>query len=155
MNIQASPKFIVFIDFDGVTHPLPGRVPRSLSDVMMGIDFFRAQNVDQVNRLLESLDAVGVITSSWRLDFPWQDPHRFFKGRLIGQTTWIDRGTRIAEIELFLSEREWKTVPWVAVDDNARLFSADAPLIVPKADVGLTKNDVDRYLTALRPTGPN
>ncbi len=121
-KIEASPRHIVFIDFDGVTHPLPGRVPRTLSDVMMGIDFFRAQNVDQVNRLLGSLDAVGVITSSWRLDFPWQDFQPFFKGKLIGQTPWIDWGTRIAEINLFLSEREWQAVPWVAVD---RLRSID------------------------------
>jgi hypothetical protein len=37
-------------------------------------------------------------------------------------------------------------VPWVAVDDNARLFSADSRLIVTDADVGLTEQDVDRHL---------
>ncbi len=59
------------------------------------------------------------------------------------------RDKRSAEIGQFLAEREWQTVPWVALDDNARLFSPDSPLIVTKADVGLTKEDVDGYLAEI------
>ena len=143
------PKYVVFIDFDGVTHPLPGRTPRSLSDVMMRIDYFCPPNVSQVNRLMAALSAVGVITSAWRLDFPWQDFQHYFDMRLAGQTPWLEKALWSTEIESFLSEQEWGAVPWLAIDDNPRLFSPGSPVLVTDASVGLTSAEVDLYLAKI------
>jgi len=59
---MSQPAYVVFIDFDGVTHPLRDRSPSRLDDPLMGVEWFCPDNVSQINRLLH-LDAVGVISS--------------------------------------------------------------------------------------------
>ena len=118
------PQYLVFIDFDGVTHPLPeicGTL-RHLSDPRVGTTFFHPTNLSQINRLLDALNAHGVISSSWRLDFSWKDFQPFFHGRLIGQTPWLDMTKRITEIESFLEQNGWKHISWVALDDMQLIF---------------------------------
>lgn len=148
--MTSPPPFVVFIDFDGVTHPLRDRSPKRLDDPLMGVEWFCPDNVGQVNRLLRNLNSVGVISSAWRLDFPWSAFQRYFNGRLVGQTPELSGWHRLAECQLFLTQRGWESASWVAIDDKPTLYSPDATLIIPDYRRGLVAADVDAFLNRAR-----
>ena len=152
--MTSPPPFVVFIDFDGVTHPLRDRTPKRLDDPLMGVEWFCPDNVSQINRLLGHLNAVGVISSAWRLDFPWEAFQGYFEHRLVGRNPLLDGVQRLAECRLFLEQMGWRDLPWVAIDDKPLLFSPDAPLIATDYRTGLKNVDVDRFLQSAGKLSP-
>jgi hypothetical protein len=145
------PAYVVFIDFDGVTHPLRERTPNSLNDQLMGRAWLTPFNVGQVNRLLRELDAVGVISSAWRLMFPWDTFQCYFDQRLVGQTPMTTRVhvQRDTECRLFLEQQGWGDVPWVAIDDKPTLYAPETPLITTNYRTGLRDLDVDKFFETI------
>jgi len=144
-------RFTLFLDFNGITHPISLQIPTSLSELTsQGIygsgPLFRRDNVLQVNRLIHKLDAQVVISSSWRLEFGWKPFKSLFMGRVIGQTPWLDHGLRYDEILLYLGQREIADSAFLILDDNGQQFPDNAPLYVTDSNTGLTTNDVDTIL---------
>ncbi len=146
-----TPSFLVFLDFDGVTHPVPGFAPSTLDEVWQsGIysngTFFRRENVVQVNRLVHKLDAAVVISSSWRLEFGWEPFRPLFISRVIGQTPLLYGTERWNEINAYRDLQRLLDVPFLVLDDNGWLFPPDAPVHICDGKVGLTAEETDRLI---------
>lgn len=114
---------ILFLDFDGVLHP---GMAGSFSKLPRFEAFLRAQPTIQV-----------VLSTSWRLSFPFEDLRDFFapdlRARVIGATGCLPDDTpaqRYQEIcQWRRSNLAWQ-LPWVAVDDMADLFPSYCPELV-------------------------
>ena len=126
--------FTLFLDFDGVTHPMPFQIPTSLSELaskgICGIGpYFCRKNVLQVNRLIHKLDAQVVISSSWRLDFGWAPFQPIFMGHVIGQTPSLDNRQRYDEVLLYMEHSRITDSAYLILDDNSWQFPDSAPLL--------------------------
>ncbi len=143
------PSYVVFIDFDGVTHAIRGHTPRPLNDPLMKRAWLCSYNVGQINRLLRELDAVGVITSAWRFDHPWEAFQAYFDNRLVGQSPLLGGIQKHADFRQFLADHSWNNVPWVAIDDKPTLFAPGDPVIAMNYRIGLTDRDVSHYLQSI------
>jgi hypothetical protein len=144
--------FNLFLDFDGVTHPMPFQIPTSINelvskDINGNGPFFCRKNVVQVNRLIHKLDAQVVISSSWRLDFGWKPFKPLFMGRVIGQTPWLDNCRRHDEVFRYLEQHGITDSAYLILDDNGGQFPDNAPLHVTDSNVGLTADEVDTILS--------
>lgn len=132
-----SPRYLVFLDFDGVVHPLTGA------------ETFLPRCVDNVNEIVAALDAHIVLSTAWRGP-DWFRYNNLFRGRVIGWTPFIYdlsmQYLRYREIRAFLEEQGWKAVPWLALDDVPEMFPPDAPLYAVDGEIGLTPKDRDRVL---------
>lgn len=131
------PRYLVFLDFDGVVHPL------------VSAEIFLPRCVGCVNEIVAALDAHIVLSTAWRGP-DWPRYNRLFRDRVIGCTPeFFDltlRYLRYEEIRAFLQERTWESVPWLALDDMPEMFPPDAPLYAVDGAVGLTPEDRDRVL---------
>lgn len=127
---------ILFLDFDGVLHPT-WPYPDDMA--------FR-----EVPRLLAVLDDFPqielVISSSWRLlrNSPdWDSVPEPLRARIVGHTPQVRRRIyagypvgytpepiRYLEIVRYLKSRKQADEPWVALDDDERLFPPGCPNLV-------------------------
>lgn len=124
---------ILFLDFDGVLHPWPCQPDETFS---------------ATPRLLAVLlDFPGVdvvVSSSWRLlmhTTAWRQVPEALRARIIGHTPEIRRREhgmsvaellplRHAEVLRYLAESGQPDRPWIALDDDARLFPTDCPNLI-------------------------
>lgn len=123
---------VLFLDFDGVTHPEPCFQENVLC---------RLHLIEAVLLEFPSVDIV--ISSSWREHYPLEELREFFspplRPRVIGVTPsiknpssdWlpghIPQFERQWEIETWMkANRPWGT-PWLAIDDRAHWFMPDCP----------------------------
>lgn len=131
---------ILFLDIDGVLHPrAPG--PHLFSNLA---------RLEGVLRDFEFVDVV--ISSNWREDMSLEQLQALFspdiRHRIIGATPVIEiefpagpHGTREAEILWFLEQDGHKGRPWIALDDEEKLFTPDcANLIKCSTLIGLDEN---------------
>lgn len=124
---------IVFLDFDGVTHPEP------CSDGQL---FANLPQIEDVLRRFDSCKVV--ISSSWRTVHPLEEMREYFAAdiqtRVIGVTPELEssmgkgkdlspRYDRQHECEMWLRNKQvWlpqnrrANVPWIALDDRSYLF---------------------------------
>lgn len=118
-NSEPRQQMILFLDFDGVLHPLDR--PNGLFTL-----------VPEFERLMRRYPAVGiVISSSWREGYKLEQLRAIFSddiaGRIIGLTPVLQpcshAHVREAEILLWLRSNGRVSEEWVAVDDCALLFS--------------------------------
>ena len=147
---------VVFVDFDGVTHPEPAH-PK---------EYFRQLPlIEQVLRDHEAVDVV--ISSSWRGEHTLETLRGFFSSdiasRVVGVTpsikepssNWLPGAgsahAREWEIESWMRQnRPWGT-PYVAVDDRAPWFRPGcADLLLTDPGTGFTEQDQDTLRTMLR-----
>lgn len=121
-------RYFLFLDFDGVLHPC---FPRSNLSYEQNQLFSCLPRLERVLR--EFADVELVISSSWRLNQPLERLAQHFSAdirtRIIGVTPLIDSrwppyppASRYAEIQLFLQQCHLKDIPWMALDDDAKLF---------------------------------
>lgn len=132
MSTSANQLPVLFLDFDGVTHP----EPCYQEDV-----FCRLHLIETV--LLELTAVAIVISSSWRDQYPLDELRGFFcealRPRVVGVTPSIKNPSsdwlpghvpqfeRQWEIETWMkANRPWGT-PWLAIDDRAHWFMPDCP----------------------------
>jgi len=127
----------IFLDIDGVCHPLPSHGRH-----------FRNENMAALERAILGLPVQIVITSTWR-ESKTLDEIKSYLGDL-GQyvldvtpviNNLIDTGIRHDEVELYWEKLGVDYVPWIAVDDMADYYRDDSPLILTDGLVGFTDED--------------
>lgn len=135
------PSCLLFLDFDGVVHPL------------VGAETFLPRCVDCVNDIAAALDARIVLSTAWRGP-DWHRYNALFQDRVIGHTPELldlsVRHLRFREILVFLETTGWESMPWLALDDIPEMFPPGAPLYPVDGEVGLTEADRDRVLAWFR-----
>ena len=150
---------ILFLDFDGVLHPVRPRAP--------GADLFcRLPLLEAWLRKRPGVDVV--ISSSWREAHPLDELVSYFagdlKGRVLGATPTITsddwaqydgeqpplRFRRAVEIRRWRHQSPTPWRPWAALDDQPWLFPPFCEFLVAcDGDTGLTSlnlDDVDAVL---------
>lgn len=142
---------ILFLDFDGVTHPVGSDPEHSFSRLPLIVQFLRE----------EAPTWQLVISSSWREYYSWQQLLEIFSPdirlRIIGSTpldgspslvaTWGAMATlhpREFQIRQFLAQRCLGQNDWCALDDMAGWFAPMTPnLILCNPCTGITTNELN------------
>lgn len=136
-----SPKFLIFLDFDGVLHPLKASEH----------EMFKPEAIHSVNRILDDLEANIVLSTAWRMDFSIEKFNAWFKNRIIDSTpvhtlNLQKENTRFHEIMDFLKCSEFLNVPWIAIDDKRAHFPLSSPAYITDAKIGITNEDADNII---------
>jgi hypothetical protein len=141
-------KVILFIDFDGVTHPEPR---------LDSAPFCQLNLIEEVVRLYRPQDIPIVISSSWSELFSLASMRAFFQpdvaSLVIDHTQIIGRHQfppgqrppfeRQWEIETWLNENR-PGMAWVAIDDREHLFEPQcANLLLTNSKTGFNAADAD------------
>ena len=138
---SGQPEFLVFLDFDGVLHPVRANEHER----------FKPEAIYFVNRILDALNAKIVLSTAWRMDSDIEKFNAWFKGRIIGSTPIHEldltaQHVRFKEAMNFLTDKKWLHVPWVAIDDKRIHFPESSPAFITDAKVGITSNDADNII---------
>lgn len=140
-SLNRSPKFLVFLDFDGVLHPLKA----------VDHERFRPDAIHSVNRILDELEANIVLSTAWRMDFGIERFGAWFKNRIIDSTPVHEldlksENPRFREVMDFVKDRGWLHVPWIAIDDKRSHYPVSAPAYITDPKTGITSNDADNII---------
>lgn len=147
-------KPIIFLDFDGVVHPVPDTpLPSRWSEIEseIGRRYFHIPSVGLLNCLCARLDAEIVLISSWRhLEIQLNRFSSLFKHRLVDQTPDCpDVPLHVRrETEIFTYLDQFESDPaFVVIDDQSTHYDQLAPhLVCPNSRTGLNQSDVvDAY----------
>ena len=127
---------IVFLDFDGVLRR------ESSPPSCFQKDCF--ERFESTIRPFEDLEIV--ISSTWRIGFSLGEIRSMFSPdiaeRIVGSTPELEnvkRYGRFQEIIKYLAEQKRDDETWIAIDDSAELFPADAPLLLTESDEGFNE----------------
>ncbi|MCU6434648.1 hypothetical protein LPB67_12790 [Undibacterium sp. Jales W-56] len=123
---------LLFLDFDGVLHPFAARNDKAQQ-------FIYLASIEEILREFPEVNIV--VTSDWRLRFSIDELRGFFASdiatRIIGVTPEIQLrettdilGSRLREIEAFLLSYSSVVQSWLALDDDASLFSSDCSELI-------------------------
>lgn len=129
----------LFLDFDGVLHP-------KTADA--SLYFVDLPHLESVLRHFPMVEIV--IASSWRHVQPLEVLRMYFSAeirtRIIGVTPDIapaagysDVGSRQTEVTTWILRNGDPSHPWVALDDEPRLYVLGAPVVVTKDGFGATE----------------
>jgi len=147
---------ILFLDFDGVTHPEPG---------LKADEFCALPLIEDVLRGCPHVEVV--ISSSWRTVFSLEQLRGFFSvdlaQRVVGVTpsskstsdAWLPSSSVVYEREFeceswMRQNREWGT-PWLAIDDRPHWFRPDCTdLLLTSPKVGFCQSDQDTLREMIR-----
>lgn len=147
MTTEKSPSIVLFLDFDGVTHPEP-----CLQEQL----FCYLVRIEDVLREHPQVEVV--ISSSWRDEYSLEQLRALFAAdmaeRIVGITPSIKRPSstwqpgqvpefeREWEIETWLKEnRRWDT-HWIAIDDRPYWFRPNSVnLLRTHSRIGFTLDD--------------
>lgn len=138
---NSSPEFIVFLDFDGVLHPLRANEHEK----------FRPEAIQSVNRILDELEANIVLSTAWRMDFGIEKFNAWFKKRIMDSTPVHEldlkmENPRFHEVMDYLKVHEWLHIPWIAIDDKRLHYPVNSPAYITDPKVGLTPKDADNII---------
>ena len=156
---------ILFLDFDGVTHPDPCEMGRLFSKLPL---------IEAVLRRFD--DCRIVISSSWRVVHPLDEMRGYFavdmQSRVIGMTpehralrggpSLVSSYSRQWECEawlrsewLWLPQQRRLNSPWIAIDDRDDWFRPDCTnLLTTNSQTGFTPDDALRLERMLRERMP-
>lgn len=139
--LSGPPKFVIFLDFDGVLH----------STQASDHEKFSPAAIHSVNRILDELEAHAVLSTAWRIDFGIEKFNAWFKGRIISSTPIHEldlqkKNPRFHEIQDFLETNEWIHVPWIAIDDKQTHFPDNAPAYITNGKLGITEQDANNII---------
>jgi len=134
-------KKIIFLDFDGVLHPVGTNLKNFFSSSK---EFFN---------IIKNSNIFIVITSSWQFDSNYSQikskfPKEITK-KIIGETGIKYEGTksRIREIEYFLSQNNLQNIDWIALDDQPNKFVKNFnKLIICEPKTGITRLQINKIL---------
>lgn len=148
MRLDAAP--ILFLDFDGVTHPEPCKKD----------DFF--QSLPLIEDVLRRHPGVLVVLSTtWRKNHPLEELRVRFstdmEHRVIGGTPFISIDERAwypvplserprqREVQAWLHQNRTLTHPWIAIDDRPWWFESECRnLLVTDRIAGFTETNADQ-----------
>lgn len=136
---------IVFLDFDGVMHPLPNWTPGDgqWNLVRQRRDFFVPAKVDLILALCRDTGAEIVVTSAWGESFTVAQFNEVFDGRITGLLKPAPLAGRVIVHEryervlAFLAEGGCGQRRWVAFEDNRKHYPALDNVIFCDGQVGL------------------
>jgi len=139
--------FYLFLDFNGVTHPLSasGR-------------FFRSENIKSVEQAILGLNPRIVISSTWRLDKSLCELKELL-GDIIGTCVvgitpeLVDpfvHSPRHIEVEMYLKQNGITDIPWIAIDDTPAFYRQNAHLLLTDPEKGFTENDIEKFRNIVR-----
>ena len=139
--------FYLFLDFDGVTHPVSasGR-------------YFRPENIKPLEQAILGLNPRIVISSTGRFDKPLCELKELLgdiiSSSVVGVTPEFDdpfvHHPRHLEVEMYLEQNGITNVPWVAIDDTAAFYREDASLLLTDPVKGFTKTDIEKFRNLVR-----
>lgn len=151
-QIQSAEKRLLFLDFDGCTHPFGCTVDRYFCHLALLEHWLR-----------QRLGVDIVISSSWREAHPLDEMRSYFsqdlQQRIVGATPVIRRDSwaqydgepppvrfeREAEVTRWLNESGTPWRPWAALDDQAWLYKPfNERLVLCDGKVGLTQRELDQ-----------
>jgi len=130
---------ILFLDFDGVTHPVSGSPP------------FKDECINALSVVVSKLDASIVITSTWRYDKTLDELRDLLGARLGARVIDI---TPMLDIDPFIhwprarEVNEWINIhyshdkPWAAIDDEEGNYPEGLSYITDRR-LGFTNKDID------------
>lgn len=138
---------ILFLDFDGVLHPITGSAP------------FQSDCVCELEAVIEyfsSLDVV--ITSSWREEKTMDELIDLLGTtlgeRIIGTTPIIDdpflHNPRYHEVLAYLATEPIRDRKWIAIDDEAGNYPPDAPVLITDRLKGFTRDDRETLVALIQ-----
>lgn len=140
-SIDSKPEFLLFLDFDGVLHPVRANEHER----------FKPDAIRAVNRILDTLNAKVVLSTAWRMDSDIEKFNAWFKHRVIGSTPIHEldltmKHSRFQEVMDYLAGEKWLHVPWIAIDDKRTHFPESSPAYITDAKIGITSNDADNII---------
>ncbi len=143
----------LFLDFDGVFHPIGA-----------GVQHFQAPCVQLFSEVLRMCPGVPIVVSStWRCAHSLEELRGFFPEdvgtRMVGTTPELLVGEgyyRYKEIKLYLEKHASPDAPWVALDDNREMFppACDGTLVITDSGTGLTPKTAMALYEALKALSP-
>lgn len=151
-------KKLIFLDFDGVVHPLNTSTPMRWKDAIASGQFFHNSKVERVIKAAEETGASIVITSAWRLDFSLDEINSVFKGLAIGKTPELHTKTlkeqnkglaRYQEVLLYLAANDLKAVRWIALDDQKKHYPSRNNIFTTDSTEGITDQHVEDIIKYL------
>lgn len=130
-------KFLVFLDFDGVTHPITGT------------PMFIPQCMSALSTALKSIDLELVVSSSWRETKSFDELKEILSplGKKVqGITPVIDdpflKNVRYYEVLDYLKESKQENLGWIAIDDCRGFYPDEAPVYWTDIKTGFTEKDI-------------
>jgi hypothetical protein len=149
---------ILFLDYDGVLHPVGGSAAVLPGASRPGRYLVRLPLLEELLRE-PGMEQVGiVISSTWRVAYKLAQLRGQFapdlRARVVGVTPQLNRYAtrhpRHEEITAWLADHA-EVRAWVAVDDDVRGFpEAHAHLVATDSRTGLSSRDTDVLRDALR-----
>lgn len=141
-STNKAPKFLIFLDFDGVLHSLHAAEH----------ELFKPEAIASINRILDELDANIVLSTAWRMDNDADKYNPWFKNRIISSTPihTLDlqkKNPRFHEIMDFLIGNKYLHVPWIAIDDKRQHFPEESPAYITDPKVGITETDTNNIIS--------
>lgn len=135
---------LLFLDFDGVTHPVSGSP----------FDMACLRNLEIA---LDGYSVDIVITSSWREHYTIEQLKKplgkQLAKRVVGMTPVIEephqKYVRYHEVLQYISEMKANPHTWVAVDDTAGFYPAEAPVVWCNPRIGMTEREAEQLRLAL------
>ena len=127
----------LFLDFDGVTHP-----------VSANGHYFRKENLEPLAASIKGLDVKVVIASTWRLDEHIDELKQLLGdigSSVVGVTPEINepfiKHIRQCEVELYLEQHVPNHEKWIAIDDTAAFYRTNSHLVLTDGRVGFSELD--------------
>lgn len=130
---------ILFLDFDGVTHPVSGSPP------------FKDECINALSTVVSKLDASIVITSTWRYDKTIDELRNLLGAelgeRVIDITPMLDidpfmHWPRAREVNAWINEHYSHDKPWAAIDDEEGNYPEGNCYITDRV-TGFTNADIE------------
>jgi len=138
---------ILFLDFDGVLHPISGSNPFQPACVF---------ELETVIHHFPSLEIV--VTLSWREEKSMEELIALvgpvIGKRIIGTTPIMDdpflHHTRYHEVMAYLACLPEQDRVWVAIDDEVGNYPPEMPVLIVDRHTGLTNQDRERLMILLQ-----
>lgn len=148
---------IIFLDIDGVLNSDPFLTEQHDVGFFDDIDQIDPSRVVLLNNLIERTNANIVISSSWRLQFKFEDLVKFLhkvgvKGNIVGKTPDLLHN-RDLEITKWIVDNSPSNI--VILEDAHDMNELDPFAVMTDPDVGLSEDDVEKAVKVLSKDLPN
>jgi len=158
---------VVFLDIDGVLngYPFLDEVEANSTAAPLSrewwSEFIDDARVERLNHILEVTGAKVVLSSSWRMRWPYKELQELFeehgfRGEFVDATGDEPRGKRGAQIARWLQYAPFEVFSYVCLDDDLDMKEVEERWVQTSPDRGgITEEEVERAIALLeQPLGP-
>lgn len=135
---------LLFLDFDGVTHPL------------VGSPMFMPECMNALATAIGPYELEIVVASSWRETYSREELESKLSSlgkKIQGITPMIDdpflKHIRYHEVKQYLNNTNQEDVSWIALDDTGGFYPEEAPVYWTSSKTGFTIEDIDKLRTMI------